>query len=438
MAWHKFAMCVLLPAAALAQQPALDRIVEQLGQLQRENQRLTEELEKLRQQVAQLQNGAASGTAVSEKLDVVSQRVEDLASSKVEAAQKFPLELAGLVLFNSYLYAGHTGGVELPLVSQTGPSQRSSGGTLRNTEIALTYSGPKALGAQVSGRLQLDFFGGTLNIQNHLMRIRTGDVTFDWGSRSLTFAVAKPIFSPRDPDSLSQLGIPLLANSGNLWLWQPQVRYEERVKFSESSGLRARIGVYQTNETLGNVANVAFSPSRPALQGRFELFHNTAGGRRFEFAPGFHLSKSLVAAAAVTSYAATVDWLAPVAPHVDWTGFLFTGQDLSGLGVSGLRQAFAFRQGRPFAVRGRGGWTQVTLHAGQPVDLNLIAGLHDDFERDLVANGIGRNLSYGANLRLRLAPNVVLGPEILQIRTTWRQSGVRLTNRYDLALGYLF
>ena len=435
MAWHKLVMCVLLPAAAWAQQPSLERVVEQLNQLQRENQRLTEELEKLRRQVAQLQ----AAPSVTEKLDVVSQRVEDLATSKVETAQKFPLELSGLVLFNAYSYDGHTGGAELPLVGQTGVRQHSAGGTLRNTQIALTYSGPKALGAQVSGRLQLDFFGGSLNIQNHLARIRTGDISFDWASRSLTVAVARPIFSTRDPDSLSQLGVPLLANSGNLWLWAPQVRFEQRVKFTESTGLRARIGVYQTNETLAGVpAGIAYSPSRPALQGRFELFHNTAGGRRFEFAPGFHLSRSLLAGTGVTSYAATVDWLVPVAPRLDWSGFAFTGQDLSGLGVAGLRQAFAFRQGIPLAVRGRGGWTQATLHATDRVDLNLIAGLHDDFNRDLAANGIGRNLSYGANLRLHLAPNVVLGPEILQIRTTYRQSGIRLINRYDLALGYLF
>ena len=30
---------------------------------------------------------------------------------------------------------------------------------------------------------------------------------------------------------------PLLANSGNLWLWQPQVRFEERITFTESAGL---------------------------------------------------------------------------------------------------------------------------------------------------------------------------------------------------------
>ena len=342
---------------------------------------------------------------------------------------------------NTYFYRGQTGGAELPMLAVTGPPVNSAGGTFRNTQLAFLYSSPKSvLGAQVTGRLQLDLFGGSLNIQNHLARIRTSNITLDWGRRSLTFAVDKPIFSPRDPDSLSQLGIPLLANSGNLWLWQPQVRYEERIPFTEATGLRARLGVYQTNETLASVpTGVKLAPSRPAFQGRFELFHNTKAGRRFELAPGFHLSQSHVAGQDVTSYAASLDWLVPLAPRLDWTGFAFNGQDLAGLGIAAIRQSFIVRPGAlPLAVRTRGGWTQLTLHASGALDFNFLGGLQDDANRDLALNGVARNLTYGANLRFHLAPNVVLGPEILQIRSTYRQSGILLINRYDLALGYFF
>ncbi len=439
MALRNLGLAVILCATAYGQQPNMEQILDKLNQLQTENQRLNREIDNLRQQVLDLK--AAKPTApVEEKLDVINQRVEDLDTSKVDTTQRFPLRLSGMVLMNSFLYAGHTGGAELPAVGVPARSQESGGGTFRNTQLALLYSGPKdILGAQMTASLHLDFFGGSLNIQNHLARLRTADITMNWPTRSLSFAVDKPILSPRDPDSLSQLGIPPFANSGNLWLWQPQLRYEERLKFTESTGMRLRMGLYQTNDSLAAVpAGVRVSPSRPALQGRFELFHATPAGRRFEIAPGFHLSRSLVSGYGVTSYAASVDWLAPVAPRVDWTGFAFTGQDLTGLGISAIHQAFAFRPAGVFAVRSRGGWTQLTLHAASRVDLNLIAGLEDDFNRDLSGNGIARNFSYAANIRFRLAPNVVLGPEIMQIRTTYLLSGIQLVNRYDLALGYLF
>jgi len=437
MIWTRFAIAGLLGASAYGQQPNLEQILQQLDQLRQENHKLNQQLETLRNQVLELQ---AAKSADSDKLAIVAQRTEDLDASKVDTAQHFPLKLSGLVLMNSYLYSGHIGGAELPLAGLPAPSQRSSGGTFRNTQIAFLYSGPRALGAQVTGKPQLDLFGGSLlNTQNNLARLRTADVSLNWATRTLAFAVDKPIISPREPNSLSQLGISPFANSGNLWLWQPQIRYEERLKFSDSTGLRARLGVYQTNETQAAIpAGAKLSPSRPAFEGRFEFFHERTGGPRFELAPGFHVSRSLVSGSGVTSYAASLDWLVPLAPRLDWTGFAFTGQDLAGLGMAALRQSFTFRPNGVLPVRNRGGWTQASFHATSWFDVNLIAGLEDDFNRDLAPNGIARNLSYAANLRFRLTPNVVLGPEIMQIRTTYRISGIQLVDRYDLALGYLF
>ena len=436
-------VCMALASVAYGQQAGveqkLDQILQQMAELQQENQKLNRQVEVLRREVAELKSAQAP-EHLDEKLGILNQRVEDLDTSKVEAAGHFPVKISGLVLMNSYLYAGKTAGADLPLAAAAGPAQHSAGGTFRNSEIEFLYSGSKSiLGAQMAADLQLDFFGGTLNSQNNLARIRTANIGLNWANRSLTFALDKPILSPRNPDSLSQLGVPALANSGNLWLWQPQLRYEERVQFTESTGLQARLGVYQTNETLAGLpAGVRFSPSRPALQGRFEFFHDFGKDRRLELAPGFHVSRSLAAGTSATSYAASVDWLVPLAPRLDWTGFAFTGQDLSGLGIAALHQGLTIRNGRLLPVRTRGGWTQLTLHATGRVDLNLIAGLDDDNNRDISANGAARNLTYLANLRFRLAPNVALGPEVMQIRTAYLQSGTLLVNRYDLALGYFF
>ncbi|HTS30221.1 MAG TPA: hypothetical protein VMH81_30325 [Bryobacteraceae bacterium] len=444
-------MAATLAPPAYAQQPAadpakLDQILQQLTRLQEESQKLQQMIDDLRRQVTELRSAkspesqAAQPEHIEEKVAILDQRVQDLDSGKVEAAGHFPLKISGLVLMNSYLYAGKTGGVDLPLAATPGPGQQSSGATFRNTEIGFLYSGSQGiLGAQISGELHLDFFGGTLNSQNNLARIQRADIGLNWASRSLTFALDKPILSPRNPDSLSQLGVPALANSGNLWLWQPQLRYEERVRFSDTMGLEARVGVYQTNESLAGLpTGVRLSPSRPALQGRFAFFRDSGNGRRIELAPGFHVSESLAAGMHARSYAASVDWLIPLLPRVDWTGFAFTGQDLSGLGIGALHQGLTLRGGRLLPVRTRGGWTQLTLHATGRLDLNWIAGLDDDVNRDLAPNGIGRNLTYLANLRFRLAPNLALGPEIMQIRTTYLESGILRINRYDLALGYFF
>lgn len=429
----------VLTSQLFGQAPEWDNVTARLDQLERENQRLKHDLDALRKQISEMR-AAAPPLQLEEKLDVQAQRIEEQAQTKVEAAQRFPLKLSGLVLMNTYLYTGRTGGEELPLVGRLGGSQRNGGGTLRQSQIAISYSGSKGvLGAQISGRLQLDFFGGTLNIQNHLARVRTAAIGMNWANRSLTFAVDKPILSPREPASFSQLGLSPLANSGNLWLWQPQVRYEERISFTDRTGMVARVGVYQTNETLTPVpAAVALSRSRPAAQGRLELFHITSGERRLELAAGFHRSESLLAGTSVASYAGSVDWLVPLAPRLDWTGFAFTGQNLAGLGIAGLRQGITFRQNNPLAVHSRGGWTQTALQITNRWKFHLLGGIHDDRNRDLPVDGIGRNLSYGGNFHFLLAPNLILSLEALQIRTNYVQSGLRLINRYDIAIGYLF
>lgn len=423
---------------------ALQRVVQRLDQLESENTKLKGELQELRKLVKELQ---AAKDQTADQLEVQTQRVTDMAQTKVEAAQKYPLKLSGLVLMNAYRYAGHVGEAELPLVGLASAGRSvSAGATLRQSQITLQYENPTSfIGASLSGRLQIDFFGGTLlNAQNHLARIRVGNVNLNWARRSVMVGIEKPILSPREPETLAQMGISPLANSGNLWLWQPQVRYEERVKFGESAGFDMRLGVYQTNDTFtpaGFTGDVA--RSRPGLQGHFELYRNASGGRRFAVAPGFHVSQSRVNGVDVPSRALSVDWAVPLGATFEWSGFAFRGQNLTGLGVSGIRQPFVLIDRNPTAVRSSGGWTQLAIAANSKLKFHLFGGLHDDRNQEFARaarSGIASNRSYGANARLMLAPNVLLGLEAMQIRTQLLggTGGVRLVNRYDLAIGYLF
>jgi uncharacterized coiled-coil protein SlyX len=421
---------------------SLERVAKRLDVLESENARLRDELKDLRQLVRELQ---AQKDKTSDQLEVQTQRVNDMSQTKVEAAQKYPLRLSGLILMNAYRYAGHVGEAELPMVGLPAAGRSvSAGATMRQSQVALHYENPSSfIGANLSGRLQMDFFGGTLlNAQNHLARIRVGQVSLNWARRGVMVGIEKPILSPREPESLAQLGVSPLANSGNLWLWQPQVRYEERIRFGEKAGLDMRAGVYQTNETFlpsGFAGDVA--RSRAALQGRFELYRTDSGGRRFAVAPGFHVSQSRVNGFDVPSRAVSVDWAVPIRGTFEWTGFAFQGQNLTGLGVAGIRQSFVVSASRfdaPAAVRSRGGWTQFMIAANPKLRFHLFGGIHDDRNRELLRTGISANRSYGANARLMLAPNMLLGLEAMQIRTSPLAGGVRLINRYDLAIAYLF
>jgi predicted XRE-type DNA-binding protein len=426
---------------AFAQDNPLDRVVRRLDQLETENTRLKSELTELRKLVNDLQSSQSKAV---DQLEVQTQRVSDMAQSKVEAGQKLPLKLSGLVLMNAYRYNGSIGEAELPLVGTSPLRATSAGATLRQSQIALQYDSSNSfIGANFSGRLQVDFFGGSLiNAQNHLARIRVGNVSLNWARRTVMVGIEKPILSPREPETLAQLGVSPLANSGNLWLWQPQIRYEERLKFSENSGLDLRAGLYQTNETFTPAGYTGAVPRpKPALQGRFELYRTDKSGKRLAIAPGFHVSESNVTGGEVRSFAASLDWNVPVLSRLEWTGFAFRGQNLTGLGVSGIRQPYYFLRQIPAPIRSSGGWTQLAIAAHAKLKFHLFAGMHDDRNGDvrfLSQTGIGRNLSYGINSRILLAPNVLLGLEAMQIRTGLVSGVTRTLNRYDLAIGYLF
>jgi hypothetical protein len=114
----------------------------------------------------------------------------------------------------------------------------------------------------------MDFFAGATN---SAFRIRTASIEIDWKDRSIVAGLEKPIFNPREPSSLAQVGISPLTGAGNLWLWLPQVRFEQEVRLTPNAGFRAQIGAVQTREIgpyvgttfIANSTTIAASKSPP-------------------------------------------------------------------------------------------------------------------------------------------------------------------------------
>ncbi|HYP14101.1 MAG TPA: hypothetical protein VEQ63_09270 [Bryobacteraceae bacterium] len=426
-------LLLLCGVPVLRGQSDLKSIVERLERLEKQNQELVREIEVLRSQVAE----ARAEPNVSERLDVQERRIEEHADSKVEAANKLPVRLTGTVLMNIFSNGPQSGGAENPTTAALNPGLRNSGAMLRQSTLGLVYDGaPTVLGAKVSGSIMMDFFAGSNAALNHTFRVRTASVELDWENTSIVAGQLKPIISPRDPTSLAQVGVDPLTGAGNLWFWQPQVFVEQRIGLGEQTSIRARVGVYQTNESTAVNVPTQFAPTlaraRPALQGRIELRRPN-----LELAPGFHVSRTQVAGTSVPSNAVTFDWMYRPLQKVELTGFVFAGANLSNMGT--LRQGYTILGDRNvIALRARGGWAQLAIHPASRISLNIMAGQHDDNNADLRLAGIGKNEAYAANLMYRLAPNLVLALERSQVRTTYLQGGKRRNNHYDLAIGYSF
>jgi len=427
--------CFLIPLCAAAQGPEeWKRVLDRLDRIEQENRALKEEVHQMREQITSARGQPA------ERMEIQERRVEELAQAKVESSQRFPVELTGMALFNVFSNGPNSNGADVPTTASLNSGAMVAGATFRQSVIGLRYRGPQTfLGGRVSGSFNMDFYDSGTEGSSAPMRIRTASINLDWKNRSAGFGYEKAIMTPREPNSLMQLGISPLTGSGNLWRWIPQARFEQRFSLGESSKLAAQFAVVQTSEDAGlpTAQSALAQRRRPGAEGRFELSHDFGGGRRIEFAPGFHFSDSRVSGNQIPSQIFTLDWLMAPWSKLEFTGAFFNGQSVHHLGA--LRQSFTFLpDGRVRGVHSTGGWGQFSVLATSRLTLNIFGGVHDDRDADLSAGRIGRNMSHAANAMYRIAPNVILSFEALQTRTTYIGSGLRKNNRYGLAVAYLF
>lgn len=405
----------------------LAAVLARLEKLEAENRELKQEVKQLRELV----EGKPS---VPERLEIVERRVEEQASTKVEAANRFPVTLTGMALFQSFYNTRGSNTVDVPTQAAATPGRAAAGATVRQSVIGLRYHGPVTLwGGKVSGSLYMDFWDGNTEGASPPFRVRTADFTVDWATRSFSAGLMKPLISPHDPNSMAYVGITPLTSSGNLWRWQPQVRFEQRAGW-----FKGQAAVMQTaEESTGAPANLLNNRRRPGLELRGAVGHEFGGERSFEIGVGGHFSQSRVGVQSLPSRIVSIDWLVKPAPKLSVSGTFFDGENVHHLGA--LRQSFRIAaNGVIDTVHSTGGWGQVSVAATKRVTLNWFAGVHNDRDSDLVRGQNGLNRSGGANVMFQMAPNVVLSFEGMQIRSNYVGTANRRMNRYDLSIAYLF
>ncbi len=456
------AVLVVAPLLRAQDKTELQQILERLDRLERENRQLADEVHALRTELAAARGQTTTQQAtqalesqtpspapppttaapLAERVSVVEQRVDDLSQEKVEASQRFPISITGMVLFNAFLNGKNAAGIGDPTTASATSGQTTNGATVGQTTLGLRYESPKALwGAAVNGSVFFDFYGGNGTSLGHIARLRTADIQFDWTNTSVMVGQDKPLIAPRDPFSLAQVGVSPFAGAGNLWLWAPQARIEQRFKLGDNTGLRAQLGLYEMGGTYGNIAGYSsgYEPQSagPALEGRFEFWHKFGEHTRIELAPGFHTAQTTENGVSVPSRLFSFDWFANPWERIEFSGAFYDGENITGLGAIGPGY-FVFGPELVRPVPSIGGWAQLAWLATPKLTFHLIAGQHNNQAPDVAEGLIYKNQGYAANLVYRLAPNVLLSLEEMQLRTSYLGIGTRLNNHYDLGVAYLF
>ncbi len=434
----------LLLAAGLAvgQEPSspatMEKILNRLDELEKQNQTLLAEIKSLREAVKAQQPASAQATGdLNDRVSVAENRIEEQAQTKVGSSQRLPVSLTGMILFDSNLIHA-AGNYNLdPNYANYSEGQPGGGATLRQSIIGLKLDGPQiAGGGQIHGSISIDF--DAVGQNDDVFRIRNGDVSFDWSARSVTVGQDKTIIAPLEPTSFAHVGVPPLAGAGNLWLWRPQLKYEERHALSSQTRVVFQAALFSTGENYATypIAQLYAPTTRPALQARLAVIHDWSARTKLSIGVGAHESESHLSGKSIPSRVLSSDFLFKPLRWLEMSGTVLHGENFANLGA--LPMGVAVVGTTLIPIKGSAGWMQIALPVTNRLTFDAYAGRQVNESRGLTLNQIAGNLIYAGNVLYRVGSNVVIGFEGAHEDIVYANHTFTLTNRYDATLAYLF
>ena len=418
---------MLVPAGAARAQgtpakPAVDSHAERLEQLERSVKLLREQLQA---------QAAVSATSKS----------------------RSPIEFGGRILVNGFINSGRSNNLDVPTVAvaptaNAGYQGRSAGATFRQTILSLSAQGAKLWGADVSGFIEADFFGGQQGGAGGRKlfpepRLRIARATIAWETVELMVGQDVPLLTPVEPTGLAALGSPSFAVAGNLWFWLPQVRLT--AKLGETGPVRwavqgAVVAPWSGGDVIAGDADQADIGERqraPMLEARLRARWGE-DDMRGEFGVAGHFGWLGTAGdTTLTTSAVAVSWVVPMVSWAEVRGEAYTGQMLRGLGGGGAGQNFgANAAGAPIPLRDTGGWAQLNLKPDASWTVGLGAGRSEPNSEDRPTRM--RNDAFEVHTIWRPGGLPLIGLELKEIQSTYRTGGLSRTRQVNLSVGVEF
>ena len=406
----------------------------------------------------------AQDTSVAAKADSMAARLEALersvkllreqlaaqAGSAASSRSRSPIEFSGRILLNAFYNKGRSNNVDVPTfaVPAAKPFQdQSAGASFRQTILSLSSQGAKLWGADASGMIETDFFGGVQTWaggrqQFSGARLRIARAMLTWETGELMIGQDVSLITPIIPVGLSSLGEPSFSGSGHLWSWLPQIRATKSL--GESGGIHwalqgALVAPWGGSWLKGDVdsTDIGERSRKPFVQARLRARWGEEE-MRGEIGVGGHYGWLGTAGdSSLTTSAVAVTWQVPLVTWAEVRGEWYTGQMLQGLGDGGAGQNFGQNAlGKPIPLRDTGGWVQVNVKPDAGLLLGLGLGQSQPTEGDLP--DITRNALFEAHAIWRPGGLPVVSLEVKEIQTTYRATGLARTRQVNLGFGVEF
>jgi len=352
----------------------------------------------------------------------------------VRAHSRHTLEVTGQVLVNAFYNSAKTNNSDVPVYADTltasdlaGLPTHNLGAAVRQTRLGLTLSDVRAIGAIVSGTVQVDFFGGqqpsTGGRTFPLLRLRVASARLDWAHVGLLVGQDALVIAPVNPVSFASFATPLFASSGNLWFRAPQVRLTAETSWPTHLGVQAAALAPMQPLAQGALLtqpDSAERSGRPSAEGRLYLAWGD-GETASEIGFGGHIGwLATTGDTLLQSDALAADARIAFGRHLVLAGEAFTGQALGSMG-GGVGQNLGVGH---TPIRSRGGWAQLDIKPGAGWEFGGGYGMDDPNIADLplvggVHTGRGRNVTIAGHLLWRPGGGLLFGAEYRRIETSY-------------------
>ena len=403
--------------------------------------------------------------ALEETTNLINDKVNEQAQTRVESASKYHVRLSGLVLMNLFDNHGSTDNADLPSFAITpNPAQSAGnfGATVRQSEIGLEVFGPQLAGAKVSGNLTADFAGGFPNTWNGvnagLFRMLTANIRMDWENTAIVAGQDSLFISPLSPTSFASIAIPTFNYAGNLWSWTPQVRIEHEFHLSDNNEVKLQGGIL--DNLTGDFPTSSFdrapqggeNSGQPAYATRVAWTRNLFGSPMTLGTAGYYSHQDWQFGRKVDGWAGMADWDIPVTRFLSLTGEFYSGRAIGGINA-GIGRSVLY-SGNPalnttvaYGLHARGGWSQIKLKATPKLEFNAAVGLDNPDASDArqfaggtpyVGTVLVRNVDSLGNFIYRPRSNLILSTEYRHLTTANMLGDHSAANQLNMIMGILF
>lgn len=378
-----------------------------------------------------------------ETIALLQQQMADQAQVAVQTRSRLSFELTGRVLVHAFSNSARVNNIDVPLMVSPlvadGLPRGGIGLSVRQSSLGFIVTAPNILGADFTGDMDLDFYGGQNDgSTSPIIRLAVTRAWLRWKRAEVMIGQDGPLVSPLNPRSLASIGAPGFSATGNLWAWLPQMRVGV-----ERPG-RVTVGVTGAvlAPTLAGKADMSPSDHDLAQRSKRPFVEARAHARwgeddlAAEVGVGVHRGWYATANTSTLRRAAgvTADASVPLSGRVELRGEWYAGKGMQGLGGGAVGHLFAVT-GQP--VRSTGMWGQVNVKPTAHVTFGGGVGQDDPDNEGLPATGRRKNEVSEVHVHLRPAGPVVLGFEVRRMATTY-ETGTRKNTHLNVAVGFEF